>query len=75
MPVDTLGAALSIAHNAGYQPGRVFALLDTFYPVPEGKKLRATPFMPYLSFAPGAWVLPLKFAGGGSRGRGESDVR
>jgi hypothetical protein len=24
--------------------------------------------MPYLSFAPGAWVLPLKFAGGGYAG-------
>jgi hypothetical protein len=67
-PADTLAAALSIAHNAGYKPERVFALLDAFYPVPEGKKLRATPFMPYLSFAPGAWVLPLKFAGGGYAG-------
>jgi hypothetical protein len=68
VPADTLAAALSIAHNAGYKPDRVFALLDTFYPVPEGKKLRATPFKPYLSFAPGAWVLPLKFAGGGDAG-------
>jgi hypothetical protein len=68
VPADTLGAALSIAHNAGYKPERVFALLDAFYPVPQGKKLRATPFMPYLSFAPGAWVLPLKFAGGGYAG-------
>jgi hypothetical protein len=32
---------------------RVFALLDTFYPAPQGKHLRATPFMPYLNFAPG----------------------
>ncbi len=68
VPTDTLTAALSIAHNAGYRPERVFALLDAFYPVPEGRKLRATPFMPYLSFAPGAWVLPLKFAGGGYEG-------
>ena len=30
--------------------------------------MRATPFLPYLSFAPGAWVLPLKFAGGGIAG-------
>jgi hypothetical protein len=36
--------------------------------VPQGKHLRATPYMPYLSFAPGAWVLPLKFAGGGYAG-------
>ena len=52
----------------GVQTGTIFALLDAFYPVPQGKHLRATPFMPYLSFAPGAWVLPLKFAGGGYAG-------
>jgi hypothetical protein len=27
--------------------------------------MRAVPFMPYLSFAPSAWVFPLKFDGGG----------
>jgi hypothetical protein len=32
---------------------------------PEGKTLRRTPYMPYLSYAPSAWVLPLKFTGGG----------
>ncbi|MDR3435319.1 hypothetical protein [Telmatospirillum sp.] len=47
---------------------RVFALLDAFYPVPKGKNLRETPYMPYLSVAPSAWVLPLKFAGGGYTG-------
>ena len=31
----------------------------------QGKNLRPVPFMPYLSFAPSAWVLPLKFDGGG----------
>ena len=67
-PTDTLAAALSIAHNAGFKPERVFALLDAFYPVPQGKHLRATPFIPYLNFAPGAWVLPLKFSGGGNAG-------
>ena len=67
-PTDTLTAALSIARNPGFKPERVFALLDAFYPVPQGKHLRATPFMPYLSFAPGAWVLPLKFSGGGNAG-------
>ena len=67
-PTDTLGAALSIAHNAGFKPERVFALLDAFYPVRQGKHLRATPFMPYLNFAPSAWVLPLKFSGGGNAG-------
>ncbi len=67
-PTDTLTAALSIARNPGFKPERVFALLDAFYPVPQGKHLRATPFLPYLSFAPGAWVLPLKFSGGGNAG-------
>jgi hypothetical protein len=67
-PTDTLAAAHSIARNAGYKPERIFALLDAFYPVPQGKNLRATPFLPYLSFAPSAWVLPLKFAGGGYEG-------
>ena len=67
-PTDTLSSAISIAHNMAYKPERVFALLDAFYPVPKGKSLRATPFMPYLSFAPSAWVLPLKFAGGGYAG-------
>ena len=66
-PTDTLTAAISIAHNMAYKPGRIFALLDKFYPMkPRG--LRPTPFMPYLSFAPSAWVLPLKFAGGGYAG-------
>jgi hypothetical protein len=64
-PTDTLAAAISIAHNMAYKPERVFALLDSFYPVPKGKTLRATPYLPYLSFAPSAWVLPLKFTGGG----------
>jgi hypothetical protein len=64
-PADTLAAALSVARNAAYQPGRLFALLDAFYPIPEGKTLRRTPYVPYLSYAPSAWVLPLKFTGGG----------
>jgi hypothetical protein len=67
-PTDTLTAAISIAHNMAYKPERVFALLDAFYPVPQGKQLRPTPFLPYQSFAPSAWVLPLKFTGGGYTG-------
>ena len=67
-PTDTLTAAISIAHNMAYKPERVFGLLDAFYPVPQGKHLRATPFMPYLNFVPSAWVLPLKFSGGGNAG-------
>ena len=67
-PIDTLTAAISIAHNMAYQPERIYALLDAFYPVPQGKHMRATPFLPYLSLVPGAWVLPLKFSGGGNAG-------
>jgi hypothetical protein len=68
VPTDTLGAVQSIARNSAYKPERVFSLLDAFYPIPQGKKLRATPFVPYLGIAPSAWVLPLKFTGGGLAG-------
>ena len=34
--------------------------------------MRDVPFMPYLSFAPSAWVLPLKFDGGGYRAGGKA---
>ena len=71
-PIDTLMAAQSIARNSWYQPERVFALLEQFYPVTAGKTMRAVPFMPYLSFAPSAWVLPLKFDGGGYRAGGKA---
>ncbi len=71
-PTDTLTAARSIARYPWYQPDKLFALLNDFYPVPPGKNLRAVPFMPYLSFAPSAWVLPLKFDGGGYRAGGKA---
>ena len=47
-------------------------MLDAFYPVPVGKNLRPIPFMPYLNTAPSAWVLPLKFDGGGYRAGGKA---
>ena len=65
VPMDTLTAVESILRNPWHQPEKIFALLDDFYPVPKGKNLRPTPFMPYLTWAPSAWVLPLKFTGGG----------
>jgi hypothetical protein len=71
VPTDTLTAAQSIATYPWYQPARVFALLDAFYPAPQGK-LRPVPYMPYLNFAPSAWVLPLKFDGGGYRAGGKA---
>jgi hypothetical protein len=71
-PADTLTAAQAIARAPWYQPGRVFALLDAFYPVPSGKTMRAVPYMPYLQWAPSAWVLPLKVTGGGYRAGGKA---
>lgn len=71
-PLDTLTAAQSIARYPWRQPERLFALLDSFYPVPQGKNLRPVPFMPYLNYAPSAWVLPLKFDGGGYRAGGKA---
>jgi hypothetical protein len=71
-PSDTLTAAHSIARYPWYQPGRVFALLEAFYPVVQGKTMRPVPFMPYLNFSPSAWVLPLKFDGGGYRAGGKA---
>jgi hypothetical protein len=71
-PTDTLTAAQSIARYSWYKPDRLFVLLDEFYPVPQSKNLRPVPFMPYLNNAPSAWVLPLKFDGGGYRAGGEA---
>jgi hypothetical protein len=71
-PTDTLTAAESIARYSWYKPDRLFALLNEFYPVPQGKNLRPVPYMPYLNFAPSAWVLPLKFDGGGYRAGGKA---
>jgi hypothetical protein len=71
VPTDTLAAAEAIARSPAHQADKIFALLDQFYPVPQGKKMRATPFLPYLTFAPSAWVFPLKFAGGGISGGGK----
>jgi hypothetical protein len=71
-PTDTLTAAQSIARYPWYHPERLFVLLGELYPVPAGKTMRAVPFMPYLSFPPSAWVLPLKFDGGGYRAGGKA---
>jgi hypothetical protein len=69
-PTDTLTAAQAIARYPWYQPERSFRLLTEFYPVPAGRTMRPVPFMPYLKFPPSAWVLPLKFDGGGYRAGG-----
>lgn len=72
-PTDTLTAAQAIARYPWHQPERVFALLDAFYPMQAGRTMRTVPFMPYLRFAPSAWVLPLKFDGGGYRAGGGAE--
>jgi len=69
-PTDTLGAALAVARYPWHQPARLFALLDHFYPARQGPGSRAAPFRPYLLFAPGAWTLALRYAGGGLSGLG-----
>lgn len=74
MPTDTLAATEAIARHPWYQPAQIFALLNEFYPVPAGKNLRPTPFMPYLTWAPSAWVLPLKFDGGGLSAAGKMGI-
>jgi hypothetical protein len=73
-PSDTLTAAQSIARYPWYRPERVFALLKAFYPIPQGKNLRPVPYMPYLNWQPSAWVLPLKFDGGGYRAGGKGGL-
>ena len=72
VPTNTLTAAESIARAPWYKPERLFALLDQFYAIPKGKIMRAVPYMPYLNFSPSAWVLPLKFDGGGYRAGGKA---
>ncbi len=71
-PGDTLTAAESIARYPWYQPERLLALLEAYYPIPKGKIMRPVPYGPYLSFSPSAWVLPLKFDGGGYRAGGKA---
>ena len=70
-PADTLAATEAVIRNPGYRPDRLFALSDAFYPVTQGKKMRATPLLPYLTFTPSAWVMPLKIVGGGVSGGGK----
>ena len=38
----------AIAKYLWYQPERIFALLDEFYPAPQGKTLQPVPTIPYL---------------------------
>jgi hypothetical protein len=71
-PDNTLRAAEAIARYPWYQPERLFAAFEALYPAPKGKFMRDTPFQPYLSVAPSAWVLALRFDGGGYRAGGKA---
>ena len=74
VPKDTLTAVESITRYPWHQPERGFNLLDEFYSVPAGKNMRPTPFMPYLGWAPSAWIFPLRFTGGGYSAAGKMGV-
>jgi hypothetical protein len=65
LPTDTLNTAEAIALFPWHQPEKLYALLREFYPVSATTHMLAVPYMPYLNWAPSAWVLPLKFTGGG----------
>ncbi len=71
-PTDTLTAAQSIARSPWYRPQRIYALLRRFYQVSPANHMLAVPYMPCLNWQPSAWVLPLKFDGGGYRAGGKS---
>ena len=64
-PTNTLNAAEAIALNPWHQPDKIYDLLRQFYQVSPSNHMLAVPYMPYLNWAPSAWVLPLKFDGGG----------
>ena len=51
--------------SPGTKPNKLYALLRQFYEVSPATHMLAVPYMPYLNWAPSAWVLPLKFTGGG----------
>ena len=64
-PTNTLNAAEDIALFPWHQPDKVYALLRQFYSVSPSNHMLEVPYMPYLNWTPSAWVLPLKFTGGG----------
>ena len=75
VPTDTLAAVESITRNPWYQPAKVFALLDNFYPLPQGKNLRPTPFMPYLYWGAERLGFPSEIHRGRSKRARQDDVR
>ena len=72
LPTNTLNAAESIALYPWHEPGKIYDLLRQFYQVSPSNHMLAVPYMPYLNWAPSAWVLALKFDGGGYRAGGKA---
>jgi hypothetical protein len=72
IPSNTLAAAEHIARYPWYKPDRLFSALNAAYPLAKDAIKRDTPFQPYLSVAPSAWVLALRFDGGGYRAGGKA---
>ncbi len=72
-PTNTLTSFESIVRYPWHQADKIFGLFNYLYPFPKepGKIFRPTPFMPYLTYSPSAWVFPLKFTGGGYSGAGK----
>jgi len=64
-PTNTLNAAEDIALFPWHQPDQLYVLLRQFYEVSPANHMLEVPYMPYLNWAPSAWVLPLEFTGGG----------
>ncbi len=73
-PADTLQTAQNIARHPWHNAEKLFGLLDTFYPVPEGKRYRDVALLPYLFHAPSSWTLSLVYAGGGFYGVGGAAI-
>ena len=65
LPTDTLNTSETIALFPWHQPDKLYALLRQFYEVSPANHMLDVPYMPYLNWPPSAWVLPLKFTGGG----------
>lgn len=70
VPTDTLSAAQNIARHPWHQADKLFGLLDKFFPLPAGKRMRNVALIPYLTFTPSAWTLALVYSGGGYSGVG-----
>jgi hypothetical protein len=75
-PSDTLAALELIALHPASHPDKLFALLDEFYPIPAPPHYpeRPVPYIPYLRYAPSAWIIGLKFTGGGADAPGKSAI-